>query len=218
MLKLSNIYKSYGNNVVLRGIDLAIEKGEMVSVMGKSGSGKSTLLNILGLLTDFDKGSYVFNGKAVDSKTDSLKFRKDNIGYILQNPIFVEDRNIFDNILLGINLHNVSREEKKKAVYEISDKLGIRGLLTKLPNEVSGGERQKAAIARAIVYNKPLILADEPTGSLDSNSAKDVASLLQTINSYGTTILIVTHDKDISNYCSRVINIMDGKVLQSHLV
>lgn len=211
MIKLENIKKSFGKQTVLKNISLHIHKGEMVAIMGKSGSGKSTLLNIIGRQICFDSGSYMFKNQAYNN-IPILSFRKYNVAYIGQKPIVLSDRNIYDNIRLGIDLYQLKEEDKIKRIDDICMNLNIGDLLKKRADEISGGEAQKITIARALVYKKPLILADEPTGSLDSGSAKEVMDIFKQFNNSGSTILLVTHDADIAKCCSRTIRIKDGTI------
>lgn len=211
MIKINNLTKSYGKHVVLNKINFNVNNGEMVAIMGKSGSGKSTLLNILGRLLDFDSGEYFFDGKPYNL-IDLIEFKRTCVGYVSQKPIMLTDRNIKENIKLGINLYKKTPKEKQTALDQISSCLNISYLLNKNPMELSGGELQRVAIARTLIYPKSLILADEPTGALDSQSSEEVMKVFVNLNNSGTTIVLVTHDVDIAKYCKRTILIKDGKL------
>lgn len=210
MIKIIDMCKSYGKEKILKNINFEISNHEMIAIMGKSGSGKTTLLNIISLMTPYDCGKYYFNGKLIDKNADPLDFRRRNIGYILQNSIMLTDRNVYQNMWLGVDLLNISFAEKKKFIYEVSQQLEIEKMLLKYPQDLSGGERQKVAIARTILKKSPLIIADEPTGSLDSKSSDEVMSIFRLLNDNGCTVLIVTHDLDIANKCNKIFEMKDG--------
>ena len=210
MIKIFDICKSYGKEKILKNINFEIPSHEMIAIMGKSGSGKTTLLNIISLMIPYDCGKYYFNGELLDKKVDSLAFRRKNIGYILQNSIMLADRNVYQNMWLGVDFLNISFSEKKKIIYEVSQQLEIEKMLFKYPQDLSGGERQKVAIARTILKKSPLIIADEPTGALDSKSSDEVMSILKKLNDNGCTILIVTHDLDVANKCNKIYEMKDG--------
>ncbi|MCD7839581.1 MAG: ABC transporter ATP-binding protein [Erysipelotrichaceae bacterium] len=210
MIELKNIKKNFGNTTVLKDVNLKIYPGEMVDIMGRSGAGKSTLLNILGLLTKPDSGKYIFSGSEITVSTDPYDFRKKNIGYILQKPNLIPDRNIYNNLLVGIDLYSIKKEYKKKFIDTTVSMLGIEKLMSKFPNDLSGGECQKVVIARTILYSKKVILADEPTGSLDNKSSVEIMNILKNLSNRGNTILIVTHDPIVANCCCRTITIDDG--------
>lgn len=219
MITLNNIHKSYisGHNKlhVLKGIDLYIEKGEMVAVMGSSGSGKSTLLNILGLLDSYDQGEYLLNGKLISdmNETRAAKLRNNNIGFVFQSFNLIQFKNAMENVALPLYYKNVSRKKRNKIAMEYLDRLGLKDWAHHLPNELSGGQKQRVAIARALVSNPKVILADEPTGALDTKTSYEMMDLLNEINKNdGITMVIVTHENDISAMTNRNIRLVDGLI------
>jgi putative ABC transport system ATP-binding protein len=219
MITLNNIHKSYvsGHNKlhVLKGIDLHIEKGEMVAVMGSSGSGKSTLLNILGLLDSYDQGEYLLNGKLISdmNETRAAKLRNNNIGFVFQSFNLIQFKNAMENVALPLYYKNVSRKKRNKIAMEYLDRLGLKDWAHHLPNELSGGQKQRVAIARALVSNPKVILADEPTGALDTKTSYEMMDLLKEINKNdGITMVIVTHENDISAMTNRNIRLVDGLI------
>lgn len=219
MITLNNIHKSYisGHNKlhVLKGIDLYIEKGEMVAVMGSSGSGKSTLLNILGLLDSYDQGEYLLNGKLISdmNETRAAKLRNNNIGFVFQSFNLIQFKNAMENVALPLYYKNVSRKKRNKIAMEYLDRLGLKDWAHHLPNELSGGQKQRVAIARALVSNPKVILADEPTGALDTKTSYEMMDLLKEINKNdGITMVIVTHENDISAMTNRNIRLVDGLI------
>lgn len=216
LLKLENITKKYGdtqNVIALNQFSLAVEQGEMLAVMGKSGSGKSTVLNIISGIDELQDGRYLFKGKNMSKiKGDKMTtFRRDNIGFVLQHFALIPDATIFDNIALPLRLSHKPRAEIRGRVTELSAELGIEKHLKKYPKELSGGEAQRAAIARAIINQPALILADEPTGALDEETGHKIMQVFQRLNKKGNTLIIVTHDPTIGNMCGRTVKIKDGK-------
>lgn len=216
LLKLENITKKYGdtqNVIALNQFSLAVEQGEMLAVMGKSGSGKSTVLNIISGIDELQDGRYLFKGKNMSKiKGDKMTtFRRDNIGFVLQHFALIPDATIFDNIALPLRLSHKPRAEIRGRVTELSAELGIEKHLKKYPKELSGGEAQRAAIARAIINQPALILADEPTGALDEETGHKIMQVFQRLNKKGNTLIIVTHDPTIGNMCDRTVKIKDGK-------
>jgi putative ABC transport system ATP-binding protein len=218
MIKLSNINKSYrmgDNNLpVLKGIDLHIREGEMVSIMGSSGSGKSTLLNILGILDNYDSGEYRLNNTLVKdlSETQAAHYRNQFIGFVFQSFNLVSFKNAMENVALPLYYKGVSRKKRNALALEYLDKMGLRNWAEHMPNEMSGGQKQRVAIARALITQPKVILADEPTGALDSVTSVEVMNLLKEINQQGITLIIVTHEKDISEMTQRVIRLRDGVI------
>lgn len=218
LIELKNIKKIYGKGDAkvdaLRGIDLSIEKGEMIAIMGASGSGKSTLLNILGFLDKPTEGSYLLNGQSVGKLGDKILARNRNkfIGFVVQNFALIEDYTVFQNIKVPLDYTKISKKEKKQRIVTLLDKMKISDKKDKLPKELSGGQNQRVAIARALVNDPEIILADEPTGALDSKTGEDVMAIFKEFNKEGKTVIIITHDEKIANMCKRIIKIEDGKL------
>jgi len=218
MIQLQNIQKSYimGKNSlhVLKGIDLQIGKGELVSIMGSSGSGKSTLLNILGILDNYDQGSYQLDGKPIIrlNETKAANLRNEYIGFVFQSFNLISFKNALENVALPLYYKQVNRRKRNKIAMEYLDKVGLLDWAEHMPNELSGGQKQRVAIARALIANPKVILADEPTGALDSTTSFEVMEILRKINQEGITIIIVTHESDISRMTKRVIKLKDGMV------
>ena len=216
MLKLHNLYKVYRTDevetVALNGVNLEIEQGDFVAIMGPSGCGKSTLLNIIGMLDNPSEGDYFFFDENVASYPESgrSQIRKQNIGFIFQSFNLIDELTVAENIELALLYHNMPGAERKRRVAEVMDRMGIAHRASHMPGQLSGGQQQRVAVARAVVGDQPLILADEPTGNLDSVHGQEVMELLRSLNKEGTTIVMVTHSPSHADYAHRTVNLFDG--------
>jgi putative ABC transport system ATP-binding protein len=219
MLKLHNMYKVYSTDevetVALNGVNLEIEQGDFVAIMGPSGCGKSTLLNIIGMLDNPSDGDYFFFDENIASYNESKRsaIRKQNIGFIFQNFNLIDELSVAENIELALLYHNMPAAERKKRVNKVMDRMGIAHRANHMPGQLSGGQQQRVAVARAVVGDQPLILADEPTGNLDSVHGQEVMELLRSLNKEGTTIVMVTHSPAHSDYAHRTVNLFDGHIV-----
>jgi len=201
---------------VLKGINLHIEKGEMVAIMGSSGSGKSTLLNIIGILDELDSGEYTLDGIEIKDLTEkkAAQYRNKFLGFVFQSFNLINFKNALENVALPLYYQGLKRKERQeKAMFHLQ-KVGLADWSTHLPNELSGGQKQRVAIARALAAEPKLLLADEPTGALDSTTSQEIMQFLQQLNDEGKTILIVTHEEDISLMCKRIVRLKDGVILE----
>jgi len=218
MITLKNLHKSYytGTNSlhVLKGISLTIDQGEFVSIMGSSGSGKSTLLNILGILDNYDKGSYELGGKLVKdmSEKKAAQYRNETLGFIFQSFNLISFKNAMENVALPLYYQGVPRKKRNKMALDYLERFGLLDWADHMPNELSGGQKQRVAIARALISNPKVILADEPTGALDTQTSYEVMEILKEINHQGKTIIIVTHEHDIAAMTDKIIKLRDGVI------
>ena len=224
MLKINQLHKSYpiGDSSlhVLKGIDLSVENGEMVAIMGSSGSGKSTLLNIIGMLDEADSGSYVLDGVPIKNLTEkkAAVYRNKFLGFIFQSFNLISYKNALENVALPLYYQGLKRKDRQeKALFHLG-KVGLTDWAKHLPNELSGGQKQRVAIARALAANPKLLLADEPTGALDTTTSYEIMEFIQQLNDEGKTILIVTHEEDIANMCKRIVRLRDGIIMEDKKV
>jgi putative ABC transport system ATP-binding protein len=223
MLKLHDLYKVYRTDevetVALNGVNFEVDQGDFVAVMGPSGCGKSTLLNIVGMLDGLTEGNYFFFDENVagypESKLSTI--RKQNIGFIFQSFNLIDELSVAENIELALLYHKMPSSQRKKRVAAVMDRMGIAHRAKHMPGQLSGGQQQRVAVARAVVGNQPLILADEPTGNLDSVHGQEVMELLRSLNGDGTTIVMVTHSPSHADYAHRTVNLFDGHIVTENV-
>ncbi len=219
MIRIKNLHKSYemGSNSlhVLKGIDFNVSEGELVAIMGSSGSGKSTLLNIIGMLDNYDIGSYELDNILIKDldETKAANYRNKFLGFVFQSFNLINYKSALENVILPLYYQGIKRKEREKIAIEYLDNVGLKNWASHLPSELSGGQKQRVAIARAMVSKPKVLLADEPTGALDSKTSSEVMSLIQEINNSGKTILVVTHEEDIAKMCKRVVRLKDGVIV-----
>lgn len=224
MLKIQKLHKSYpiGDSSlhVLKGIDLSVEKGEMVAIMGSSGSGKSTLLNIIGMLDEADEGDYFLDEVPIKNLTEkkAAVYRNKFLGFIFQSFNLINYKNALENVALPLYYQGLKRKKRQEKAKFHLKKVGLLDWATHLPSELSGGQKQRVAIARALASEPKLLLADEPTGALDTTTSYDIMTFLQQLNDEGKTILIVTHEQDIANMCKRIVRLKDGVIMEDNVV
>ncbi len=220
MIRIKNLHKSYemGSNSlhVLKGIDFNVSEGELVAIMGSSGSGKSTLLNIIGMLDNYDKGSYELDNILIKDldETKAANYRNKFLGFVFQSFNLINYKSAIENVVLPLYYQGIKRKEREKIALEYLDNVGLKNWASHLPSELSGGQKQRVAIARAMVSKPKVLLADEPTGALDSKTSSEVMSLIQEINNSGKTILVVTHEEDIAKMCKRIVRLKDGVIVE----
>ncbi len=224
MINIENLHKSYkmGSNTlhVLKGIDFKVEEGELVAIMGSSGSGKSTLLNIVGMLDLLDEGQYTLDGVIIKDldETKAARYRNKFLGFIFQSFNLINYKNALENVSLPLYYQGIKRKERQEVALSYLERVGLKDWATHLPSELSGGQKQRVAIARAMAARPKVLLADEPTGALDTTTSYEVMDLIQKINEEGKTILVVTHEEDIAKMCKRIVRLKDGVIVEDKKV
>lgn len=224
MIHIKDLHKSYEIGThslhVLKGINFDVGKGELVAIMGSSGSGKSTLLNIIGMLDEGQEGTYTLDGVLIKNLNEKVaaRYRNEFLGFIFQSFNLINYKNALDNVAMPLYYQGMKRNERNERAMHYLEKVGLADWHHHLPNELSGGQNQRVAIARALASNPKVILADEPTGALDSTTSKEVMELIQSISEEGKTILIVTHENDIAHMCKRIVDLKDGIITDDQLI
>lgn len=223
MIELKNITKIFRTDevqsTVLDNVSLEINQGDFVSIMGQSGCGKSTLLSILGLLDEPSSGQFIFKGKDIANESEAMfsKIRKENIGFVFQSFNLIDELTVFENIEISLIYTDVSAAERKRRVTEVMERMGISHRAKHMPSQLSGGQQQRVAVARALAGDPVIILADEPTGNLDSANGQEVMDMLTQLNKDGATIVMVTHSEEHAQYGNRIVRLSDGKVVPSEV-
>lgn len=224
MIEIKDLHKSYqmGKNSlhVLKGINFSVKEGELVSIMGASGSGKSTLLNVIGILDEADSGTYTLDGVPIKNLNETIasQYRNKFLGFVFQSFNLINYKSALDNVALPLYYQGMGRKERMERSMHYLEKVGLADWAKHLPNELSGGQKQRVAIARALASNPKVLLADEPTGALDSKTSYEVMELIQQINDEGKTVLIVTHEPDIANMTKRIVYLRDGQIESDKIV
>ncbi len=220
MINIENLHKSYkmGKNTlhVLKGIDFKVDEGELVAIMGSSGSGKSTLLNIVGMLDLLDEGQYTLDDVIIKDldETKAARYRNKFLGFVFQSFNLINYKNALENVSLPLYYQGIKRKERQEVALSYLERVGLKDWATHLPSELSGGQKQRVAIARAMAARPKVLLADEPTGALDTTTSYEVMDLIQKINEEGKTILVVTHEEDIAKMCKRIVRLKDGVIVE----
>lgn len=221
MIELNNVNKYYTNEEeslhVLKDIHLSVKKGEMIAIMGPSGSGKSTLINLLGFIDRKFEGEYLFEGKYLINTTDDIlsRIRNQTVGFIFQNFSLIESNTVYENVELPLLYNGISPFQTKEKVFSVLERVGLRGKEYKYPKQLSGGQQQRVAIARALINKPKFIIADEPTGALDTNTSEAIMQLFATLNKEDdVTLIMVTHNPEVVPYCHRLIKIRDGAIIE----
>ncbi|MGB1314672.1 MAG: ABC transporter ATP-binding protein [Chitinophagales bacterium] len=224
MIQIKNLKKAYNTKSqrleVLKGINFEVKKGELVAIMGPSGSGKSTLLNVLGILDQYDSGEYLLNDTLIQnlSQTKAAKYRNELLGFVFQSFNLLPFKNAMENVALPLYYKGYNRKKRNKIALTYLEKVGLKDRWDHLPSELSGGQNQRVAIARALISEPKVILADEPTGALDSKTSSEIISLFKSINKQGISIVIVTHDSEVAAVCDRTIHLKDGLVMNDLMI
>lgn len=224
MIELKNIYKIYEMAgeilTALEDVSLSINRGDFTSIMGPSGSGKSTLMNVVGLLDSFDRGEYILNGQNIGeySEKELAGIRNKEIGFVFQSFNLMPRMSVLENVMLPLVYAGVSFSDRKERAMEALEKVGLGNRVNHRPNEISGGQKQRVAIARSIVNKPAVVLADEPTGNLDSTTAEEIIRIFQELNRDGATIIMVTHEREVAEYTKKIVHLRDGKLMDEEVI